>query len=411
VKLTNCLIQQLLIKFYNILEDMNFPIFLDYHSTTPVDPRVFEFMSPYFTGKFGNASSKHTFGYEADAVVKYSRQMIADLIGSEPGEIYFTGGATESINIVHSGIAKAYAGKGKKIISSATEHSASYESLKNLEKYGYTVTFLPVDKEGIINIDELKAAIDEQTILLSIMTANNETGTIQDIPAIGGLCKDKNVLFHTDAAQAIGKIKFNVNDMNADMVSFTAHKFYGSKGIGALFVRNRDPKIKIEPLTFGGGHENGLRPGTLNVPGIAGFGKAAELCLSEMENDITLVKSLRDKLYNGFKSGLDDVYLNGSETNRLYNNLNVSFEGVKSETLITSMREIAVSSGAACSSASLKPSRTLTAMGIPVQLVKSAIRFGLGRFNNEEEIDYTINKVIQTVTDLRKSSPAYSINN
>jgi cysteine desulfurase len=368
-------------------------------------------MAPYFTVKFGNASSKHTFGFEADAVVKYARKSIADLLGASPDEIYFTSGATESINLVHAGIAAANAGKGKKIISSAIEHSASYESLKNLERYGYNIVFLPVNSMGLISIDELKNQIDAQTILVSIMTANNETGIIQDVKKIGEVCRENNVLFHTDAAQALGKIKIDVNEINADLISFTAHKIYGPKGIGGLYIRNKSPKIKLEPVIYGGGQEKGIRPGTLNVPGIAGFGKAAELCLSEMNSDSERIKSLRDKLYNGLTIFLEDVYLNGPETNRLYNNLNISFEGVKSETFITSLRDIAVSSGAACSSASLKPSRVLTAMGLPEQRVKSAIRFGLGRFTTEEEIDYTINKIVHTVTELRKSSPAYSIKN
>jgi cysteine desulfurase len=387
---------------------MKFPIFLDYHSTTPVDPRVFEFMSPYFTGKFGNASSKHSFGYEADAVVKFSRNAIADLIGALPEEIYFTSGATESINTIHNGIALAYAGKGKKIISSATEHSASFESLKNLEKFGYNVVFLAVNNNGLIDTDELIRQIDDYTTLVSIMTANNETGIIQNIKEIGDICNEHNVLFHTDAAQAVGKIKINLSELNVDLVSFTAHKIYGPKGIGGLYIKNKSPRIKVSPLMYGGGQEKELRPGTLNVPGIAGFGKAAELCLKEMDSETERIRSLRDKLYNGIKDCLDNVHLNGSENNRLYNNLNISFEGVRSETLITNMRDIAVSSGAACSSASLKPSRVLTAMGIPGHLSKSAIRFGLGRFTKEEEIDYTINKIINTVTKLRKHSPVYS---
>lgn len=390
---------------------MNFPIFLDYHSTTPVDPRVFEFMSPYFTEKFGNASSKHSFGYEADAVVKYARKSIANLISASPDEIYFTSGATESINLVHNGIASANAGKGKKIISSAIEHSASYESLKNLERFGYNIVFLPVNNEGMVDIIELNKQIDSQTILVSIIAANNETGIIQDIKEIGNICREKNVLFHTDAAQAFGKIELNVNEINADLVSFTAHKIYGPKGIGGLYIRNKSPKIKIDSLMYGGGHEKGLRPGTLNVPGIAGLGKAAELCLNEMRDDSQRIKYLRDKLYNGIKDSLEDVYLNGSLDNRLYNNINVSFEGIKSEVFITSIRDVAVSSGAACSSASLKPSRVLTAMGLSEQRVKSAIRFGIGRFTTEEEIEYTTNKIISTVTEIRKTSPVYGLKN
>ena len=386
---------------------MNFPIFLDYHSTTPVDPRVFEFMSPYFTGKFGNASSTHTFGYEADSVVKYARNTIAGLIGAMPEEIYFTSGATESINMVHSGIAMANRSKGNKIISSAIEHSASYESLKNLARYGYNIVFLPVDSDGLVDINLLRKEIDSGTILVSIMTANNEVGTIQDIKEIGNICKEHNILFHTDAAQAVGKIRFNVNENNTDLVSFTAHKIYGPKGIGGLFIKNGKRKINLEPVFYGGGQEKGLRPGTLNIPGIAGFGKAAEIIASEMDTETVRIKDLRDQLYCSIKNNVPDVYLNGSETNRLYNNLNVSLEGIRSEVLISSIREIAFSSGAACSSGSTKPSRILTAIGIPEHLAKSSIRFGLGRFTTKEEVDYTIIKLINTVTELRKYSSAY----
>jgi len=386
---------------------MNFPIFLDYHSTTPVDPRVFEFMSPYFTGKFGNASSTHTFGYEADSVVKYARNTIAGLIGAMPEEIYFTSGATESINMVHSGIAMAYRSKGNKVISSAIEHSASYESLRNLERYGYNIVFLPVYSDGLVDINLLRKEIDSGTILVSIMTANNEVGTIQDIKEIGNICKEHNILFHTDAAQAVGKIRFNVNENNTDLVSFTAHKIYGPKGIGGLFIKNGKRKINLEPVFYGGGQEKGLRPGTLNIPGIAGFGKAAEIIASEMDTETVRIKDLRDQLYCSIKNNVPDVYLNGSETNRLYNNLNVSLEGIRSEVLISSIREIAFSSGAACSSGSTKPSRILTAIGIPEHLAKSSIRFGLGRFTTKEEVDYTIIKLINTVTELRKYSSAY----
>ena len=390
---------------------MKIPIYLDNHATTALDPRVLEAMTPYFFEKFGNASSRdHSYGWEAQSAVENAREKIASFINADKDEIYFTGCATESINITHFGIAEAYALKGSGIISCVTEHSAVLDSLSMLSRRGIEINLLPVDNDGVLDLNKLNDSIGSNTILISIMAANNEIGTINNLNEIGKICAAHNVLFHTDATQALGRIEINVKEQNIDMASFSAHKIYGPKGIGALYIRKRGKRIKVIPRTFGGGHEKGIRPGTLNVPSIVGFGKAAELCAAQMDDDNLMIKSLRDRLYKGIVSNLNDVYLNGSMKNRLVNNLNLSFKYVRSESFISGLRDIAVSTGAACSSETLKPSHVLKALGLPDELAQCSIRFGLGRFNTGEEIDYSVKKITEEVNNIRSISPFAELN-
>jgi cysteine desulfurase len=389
---------------------INLPIYLDYHATTPVDPRVLEAMLPYFTKHFGNAASRnHPFGWEAEEAVEKARKQIADLVGANAKEIVFTSGATESNNLAIKGVASMYREKGNHIITAVTEHKAVIDTCKHLEKEGYRVTYLPVQKDGLVNLDDLRAAITDRTILITIMTANNEIGVLQPIGEIGALAKEKGILFHTDAVQAAGKVPFNVNDLKVDLASFSAHKMYGPKGVGALYVRRRNPRVLLSPQIDGGGHERGMRSGTLNVPGIVGFGKAAELCQQEMAADTERLKALRDRLNRKLHEGLDEIYVNGSLEHRLPHSLNISFAYVEGESLLMGINDVAVSSGSACTSASLEPSYVLKALGAGDDLAHSSIRFGLGRWTTSEEIDYVANKLIQVVGRLREMSPLYEL--
>lgn len=389
---------------------MKLPIFMDNHSTTPVDPRVLEEMLPYFTGIFGNAASRnHPFGWKAEEAVEHGRERIAGAVGADPKEIIFTSGATESNNLALKGVAEMYAEKGDHIITCVTEHKAVLDTCKRLEKIGKRVTYLPVDQYGQIDLNELRGAITDRTILISIMYANNEVGTLQKIADIGKIAKEKGVLFHSDAVQAFGKVPVNVADLNVDLMSLTAHKIYGPKGVGALYVRKKNPRVRLVAQMDGGGHERGMRSGTLNVPGIVGFGKAAELARELMPEESCRLAGLRNKLHNGITEKLDEVYLNGHPTERLPNNLNVSFAYVEGESLLMGMDDIAVSSGSACTSATLEPSYVLKALGVGEDLAHTSIRFGLGRFNTEEEVDYVLNKVVANVVRLREMSPLYEM--
>lgn len=387
---------------------MNKLIYMDNHATTPIDNRVLDAMLPYFTEKFGNPASKqHKYGWVAEEAVESSRNLIAKLLNATAKEIYFTSGATESNNLALKGIAESQASKGRHLITCATEHKSVIDTCRRLEKSGCRVTYLPVDEFGIIDLQNLKKAISTDTILVSIMTANNEIGTIQDISEIGVICKQNDILFHTDATQAIGKIKLNLKNMDVDLVSFSGHKIYGPKGIGLLYVRDRKPKIRLEPQMDGGGHEHGLRSGTLNVPAIVGLAQALKLCYEEMEEDHIRIANFRDKMQDAFLSRLDDVYLNGHPVKRISNNLNMSFMYAEDSAVMMSMKEIAVSSGSACSTAQPQPSHVLKALGLSEDRKHSAIRFGLGRFNTEEEVQYVIERVIGIVKTLRNLSPIY----
>ena len=389
---------------------MKLPIYMDYHATTPVDPRVLEAMMPYFTGKFGNAASRnHPFGWEAEEAVEAARKQVADLIGANAKEIIFTSGATESNNLAIKGVAEMYREKGNHIITCVTEHKAVVDTCKKLEKQGLRVTYLPVQKDGRISLDELRAAITDKTILITIMTANNEIGVIQPIAEIGAIAKEKGILFHTDGVQAVGKVPFDVNAMKVDLVSISAHKIYGPKGVGALYVRRRNPRVLLAEQISGGGHERGMRSGTLNVTGIIGLGKAAELCRLEMQKDTERLGKLRDRLNERLHKNLDEIYINGSMEHRLPHNLNISFAYVEGESLLMGINDVAVSSGSACTSASLEPSYVLKALGAGDDLAHSSIRFGLGRWTTEEEVDYVVEKLTKVVRRLREMSPLYEM--
>lgn len=389
---------------------MKLPIYLDNHATTPLDPRVLEAMLPYFTEKFGNAASRnHSFGWQAEEAVENARKQIADLIGANPKEIVFTSGATESDNLALKGVAEMYAERGNHIITAATEHKAILDTCKKLEKHGYRVTYMPVQKDGIIDLDMLRDAITDKTILVTIMYANNEIGVVQPVAEIGKIAKERGVLFHSDAVQAIGKIPVNVTRDNIDLMSLTGHKLYGPKGVGALYVRRRNPRVQVTSQMDGGGHERGMRSGTLAVPLIVGFGKACELCEQEMAQEAARLTTMRDRLHKTITTALEDVYLNGHPTERLPNNLNLSFAYVEGESLLMGCKEIALSSGSACTSATLEPSYVLRALGVGTELAHSSIRFGLGRFSKDDEVDYAATRIIETVTKLREMSPLYEM--
>jgi cysteine desulfurase len=386
------------------------PIYMDNHATTPLDPRVLEAMMPFMTNKFGNAASRnHQFGWEAEEGVEKAREHVAKLIGATAKEIVFTSGATESDNLAIKGVAEMYREKGNHIITAATEHKAVLDTCKRLEKNGYRVSYLPVQADGLVNLDDLRRAIDDKTILVSIMAANNEIGVLQPIDEIGAICKEKGVLFHTDAVQILGKVPFDVNKSNVHLASLSAHKIYGPKGVGALYVRRKNPRVQIVAQIDGGGHERGMRSGTLNVPGIVGFGTACEIAYSEMAEESKRLGGLRDRLKKKLESALDEVHINGTMEHRLPGNLNMSFIYVEGESLLMGINDIAVSSGSACTSATLEPSYVLKALGLGDDVAHSSIRFGIGRFNTEAEVDYVADKLIDVVRKLRELSPLYEM--
>jgi cysteine desulfurase len=383
-------------------------IYLDNHATTPIDPRVLEEMLPYFTEQFGNAASKgHAFGWAAVEAVETARERVARLIGATAKEIVFTSGATESDNLAIKGVAEMYRQKGNHIVTAVTEHKAVLDSCHRLEQSGFRVTYLPVHKDGIIDLDELKRVLDDGTILVSIMAANNEIGVLQPVEKIGKICRERGVLFHTDGVQAIGKVPVDVNRQGIDLMSITGHKLYGPKGAGALYVRSKDPQVRVAPMMDGGGHEQGMRSGTLNVAGIVGLGKACALCADEMQTESVKHAALRERLRERIMGRLDQVTVNGSMEHRLPGNLNLSFAHVDGESLMMGIPDIAVSSGAACTSEKREASYVLKALGVDEELAQSTIRFGIGRFNSEQEIDYAGDRIVETVEQLRELSPSY----
>ncbi|MFO0800309.1 MAG: IscS subfamily cysteine desulfurase [Gemmataceae bacterium] len=386
------------------------PIYMDNNSTTRCDPRVVEAMLPYFTEKYGNAASRsHAYGWEAESAVEESRDQIASILGASPKEVIFTSGATESNNLAIKGVAAMYKKKGNHIVTQATEHKAVLDTCKRLERDGFQVTYLPVDKYGQVHAEQVKEALTDKTILVSVMAANNEIGTVQPIGAIGKVCKERGVLFHTDAVQAVGKIPLDVEAMGIDLLSLTAHKIYGPKGIGALYVRKKDPRVRLEPQIDGGGHERGMRSGTLPVPLIVGLGTACDLARREMPEETARTFALRERLRKGIMDVLPESYLNGHPTERLPGNANISFAYVEGEGLMMGIKDVAVSSGSACTSASLEPSYVLRALGVGDELAHSSIRFGLGRFNTEAEVDFVVNLVTREVNRLREMSPLFEL--
>ncbi len=386
------------------------PIYMDNNATTRTDPRVVEVMLPYFTEQFGNAASRHhVFGREAENAVEQAREQIAALIGASAKEIIFTSGATESDNLALKGVAAMYRKKGNHLITVTTEHRAVLDPCRRLEREGFQVTFLPVDKFGRVSAEQIAEALTDKTILVSVMAANNEIGTLQPIKEIGWLCKERGVFFHCDAVQAVGKVPIDVEKMGIDLLSLSAHKFYGPKGVGALYVRSRNPRVRPEPIIDGGGHERGLRSGTLPVPNIVGFGKACKLCQQQMSQEADRLLRLRERLHQGIVGQLDHVFLNGHPVERLPGTLNLSFAYVQGEALLMNIREVAVSSGSACTSANVEPSYVLKALGVADDLAHSSIRLGLGRFNTADEVDYVIQEVVRAVNHLRGLNPVYEM--
>ncbi len=380
---------------------MKLPIYMDYHATTPVDPRVLDAMLPYFTDLFGNpASRQHRFGWVAEEAVESSRTVISKSIGAEPGEIIFTAGATESNNLALKGAAEAFRQKGDHIVT-------VQNSCRKLEKLGYRVPYLPVDGQGLVDLGQLRSALTPKTILVSVMIANNEIGTIQEIGEIGKICKEQGILFHTDATQAIGKIPVHVREQHIDLLSCSSHKIYGPKGIGLLFLRSSTPRVRLVSQMDGGGHERGVRSGTLNVPGIVGMAKAIELSMASQQEESTRLSALRDRMLDALTSQLEDVYLNGHPEKRLPNNLNISFLSVDDSALMMSMKDVAVSTGSACSTADPEPSHVLKALHLPKERLHSAIRFGLGRYTTGEEVEYVVARVVEHVKELRGRSGTY----
>jgi cysteine desulfurase len=386
------------------------PIYFDNHATTQVDPRVLQAMLPYFTDKFGNAASRnHAFGWAGEEAVENARAQVASLIGATPKEIIFTSGATESDNLMIKGVAEMYREKGNHIITQAIEHKAVLDTCKRLEKDGFEVTYLPVQRDGRVDPEDVRKAITPKTILITVMYANNEIGVINPIAEIGKIAKEHGIFFAVDGVQAVGKIPVDVQKDNIDLLAISAHKLYGPKGVGALYVRRRNPRVQLAAIIDGGGHERGMRSGTLNVPGIVGLGAACEIAQKEMPQEAERLRKLRDKLKAGLEAKLDEVFVNGSMEHRLPNNLNMSFAYVEGESLLMGINDIAVSSGSACTSATLEPSYVLKALGVGEDLAHTSIRFGLGRFNTEEEVDYVTEKMVQVVTKLRELSPLYEM--
>ncbi|HXG05038.1 MAG TPA: IscS subfamily cysteine desulfurase [Candidatus Binatia bacterium] len=391
---------------------LKFPIFMDAQSTTPADPRVVEAMLPYFTEKFGHpASRNHPFGWEAEAAVDRGREQIAALIGArDPKEVVFTSGGTESINLALKGVAEMYREKGQHIVTTVIEQRAGMDVAKRLERQGFQVTYVPVDRQGLVDPDDIARALTDKTILVSVMFANNEIGTIQDIAAIGRLCKERGVLFHTDATQAVGKIPVNVEAMGIDLLSCTAHLIYGPKGVGALYVRRKGPRVRIAPQMDGGGHERGMRSGTVPVPLVVGFGRAAEICREVMPAESERLRALRDRLQDMILSKVDEAFLNGHPERRLPHNLNISFAYVEGESVLMGLnRECALSSGSACTSATLEPSYVIAALGASAELAHSSIRYSLHRFTTEEEVDHVARRTVEVVQRLREMSPLYEL--